>query len=85
MFFFVRGELRVIFFCLSAHFHNEENNNSNQSCICAGTKSENDSWQMKEYFIIRLQLDRLEFINYEDTKTLMQFSPPRCLLLLIAQ
>lgn len=40
---------------------------------------------MKEYFIIRLQLDRLEFINYEDTKTLMQFSPPRCLLLLIAQ
>lgn len=26
---------------------------------------------MKEYFIIRLQLDRLEFINYEDTKILM--------------
>lgn len=47
-------------------------------------KSENDSWQMKEYFIIGLQLDRLELINYEDTKTLMQLSPPRCLLPLIA-
>lgn len=28
---------------------------------------------MKAYVLIRLQLDGLEFINYEDTKTLTQF------------
>lgn len=34
------------------------------------TKLRNDSWQMKAYFIIRLQLDGLEMISDEDTYTL---------------
>lgn len=36
---------------------------------------------MKAHFLIRLQLDGLELINYEDAEHLMQFSSPHSLTL----